>query len=145
MKGIRSGVAAVIALASVSCDSQETLYPVYGRVTCKGSPAVGAVVYLQRPEAGANAPLILGIVQQDGSFELTTGSQGQGAPAGDYVVLIEWKRVPGRGKQRLQTGPDRLQGRYADARSPRFRATVAGPATTLPAFEVGDAAAPRPR
>ena len=36
--------------------------------------------------------MIMGIVMQDGSFELSCGSLGKGAAAGEYDVVIEWKQ-----------------------------------------------------
>ena len=41
---------AALALACASC-SKDHRYPVSGRVTYKGSPAAGATVIFQRPEA----------------------------------------------------------------------------------------------
>jgi hypothetical protein len=76
------------------------------------------------------------IVQKDGSFEMVTGTVGLGAPAGDYDVLIEWKRVTGRGIRRPQAGPDLLQGRFADPRHPLFRAKIEAGPNKLPPFEL---------
>ena len=45
----------------------------------------------------------MGIVQEDGSFELVCGSSGKGAPPGDYDVLIEWKRVTGQGRPQARS------------------------------------------
>ncbi len=81
-------------------------------------------------------PLITGLVQEDGSFELVCGSLGKGAPPGDYDVLIEWKRVPGQTRQRSQTGPDILRGRYADPKHPRFHVLIKAERNELTPFEL---------
>ena len=42
-----------------------------------------------------NDHTIMGIVQEDGSFELVSGLPGEGHPPGEYDVLIEWRRTSG--------------------------------------------------
>jgi hypothetical protein len=130
---------ATLALACASCSNRNNLYPVSGKVTYKGSPASGATVFFHRQGGDAmNDHMIMGIVQEDGSFELVCGSLGKGAPPGEYGVLIEWKRVAGQNKGRPQHGPDKLMGRYADPKRPLFYATVEAKATTLPLFDLMD-------
>jgi hypothetical protein len=123
-----------------SCNGNK-LYPVSGKVTLQGVPATGAAVFFRRQGADPmNEPMIMGVVEDDGSFEVVTGSLGKGAPPGEYDVLVEWKRVTGKGK-RPQAGPDLLHGRYADPQRPRLHATVEERANELPIFEVTDAEA----
>jgi hypothetical protein len=130
---------AVLGLAGGSCGSKDDIYPVSGKVTCKGLPAAGAAVFFHRRGGDAiKGPPLVGIVQQDGSFELLCGAVGKGAPPGDYDVLIEWKRRTGQGQGRPQTGPDRLKGRYADPTRPRLHAVVKRESNTLPPFELTD-------
>lgn len=134
-----------LMLACVSCGNPHNLYPVSGKVTCNGLPASGAVAYFYRQgDPATQKPTIIGVVQQDGSFELVSGTLGKGAPPGDYDVLIEWKRVPIPGRaMRLQTGRDVLHGRYADPKRPLLHATIEAKATSLPPFELTDATANR--
>jgi hypothetical protein len=132
---------AALVLACVSCGNRNNLYPVSGTVTYKGAPAAGATVFFHRQGGDAmNDNLIMGIVDEDGSFELVCGSRGNGAPPGQYDVLVEWKLVAGQGKGRPQHGPDKLKGRYADRKHPLLHATVQARATNLPPFELTDAA-----
>jgi hypothetical protein len=77
----------------------------------------------------------MGIVQNDGSFELVCDALGKGAPPGEYHVLVEWKRTIGHSNRRLQP-PDKLQGRYADLKHPLLHATVEAKPTDLPPFEL---------
>jgi hypothetical protein len=85
-----------------------------------------------------NDHMIMGIVQDDGSFELVSGPPGKGVPPGTYDVLIEWKQIGGQSKGRPQQGADKLKGRYADPKRPLLHATVEAKATTLPPFELTD-------
>ena len=85
-----------------------------------------------------NDDMIMGIVQEDGSFGLVGGLPGKGIPPGEYDVVIEWKQAGNRGQQRRQQGPDKLKGRYADAKRPLLHAMVEAKATTLPPFELTD-------
>jgi hypothetical protein len=132
-------VTAALGLSCASCGTKESLYPVMGKVTYKGSPATGAAVFFHHRGSDAAEPPIMGMVREDGSFELICGSLGRGAPPGDYEVLIEWKRVAGKGRRRPQIGPDKLKGHYANRKHPLLFATVEPHATSLPPFELTDA------
>jgi hypothetical protein len=127
---------AALALTSVSCGNS-VLSPVSGKVTYRGAPATGATVFFQRQGVDPlNEHLIMGLVQEDGSFELVCGSLGKGAPPGEYDVVIEWKPVIDQRQGRPRHGPDRLKGRYADPKHPLLHAVVKAEATTLPPFEL---------
>jgi hypothetical protein len=121
------------------CGSSNNLYPVSGRVLYKSAPATSATVFFYRRGAEAiNEQVIMGIVQEDGSFELVCGALGKGAPPGEYDVLIEWKVVSGQSKGRPQHGPDRLKGRYSDPKNPRFRVTIRAERNELAPFSLMD-------
>jgi hypothetical protein len=129
---------AALALACASCNINN-IYPVSGKVMYRGSPASGAVVFFNRQGSYLiNEPVIMGIVQEDGSFELVCGSLGKGAPPGDYNVLIEWKPISPQSKGRPQHGPDKLKGRYADPKNPLLHAAVAAKSNVLPPFDLTD-------
>jgi hypothetical protein len=129
----------MLALSCGSCSSNNGIYPVSGKVTYQGSPASGATVFFLRQGGDAiNEHMIMGIVQDDGSFELVCGPLGKGAPPGEYDVVIEWKEVAGQCKGRPQRGPDKLKGRYADPKRPRLHATVDAKTTKLPPFDFTD-------
>ncbi len=135
---------AALALACASCTGNNR-YPVSGKVTYKGSPASGATVIFRRPGGDRmDDHTIMGVVEEDGSFELVSGLPGKGAPPGAYDVLIEWRRghhVPMVGdpsKGRAHQAPDVLKGRYADPKHPLLHATVEAKATNLPPFELID-------
>ncbi len=137
MKKQRLLATGFLALACTSCGNG--LYPVSGKAMYNGHPAVGAAVFFQRKGGKSqNDPLIMGLVQEDGSFALVCGSKGKGAPPGEYEVLVEWKQGGNRGKGRVRTMPDRLKGRYADPAHPLLHATVKAESNNLPPFELTD-------
>jgi len=129
-------ISLLLSLAFASCSNRTNIYPVSGKVTYKGQPAAGATVFFFRQGADpVREPMIMGIVMQDGSFELSCGSLGKGAPAGDYDVAIEWKQrsMPNRKQGRM---PDKLNGRYADPRHPLLRAKVEAESNQLSPFDL---------
>jgi hypothetical protein len=131
-------LAAALAPTCASCSGNK-IFPVSGTITYRGASAAGAIVFFHRQNADPMMePTIMGIVQQNGSFELVCGSLGKGAPPGEYDVVIEWKPVTDQSKGRPRRGPDKLNGRYADPKHPLLHATVLAKATTLPAFNLTD-------
>jgi hypothetical protein len=111
---------AVFGLALAGCgrlrlDRPET-YPVRGRLLVADKPAAGAWVQLNpTSDPGLFGLCPHGIVDVDGSFELTTYNTGDGAPAGSYGLTVKW---PSRSRPNREEGPDRLRGRYSDPRRP---------------------------
>jgi hypothetical protein len=129
------GLTAALALVGISCANKDNIYPVSGKVMNNGSPASGATVFFCRQGGDTiNDHMIMGIVQEDGSFEVTCGSLGKGAPPGQYDVMIEWKPVSGQRNGGPQRGPDKFRGRYADPKNPLLHATVEGKTNELPPF-----------
>jgi len=139
MKKLLWYVLAVIGLACTACGNSNNLYPVFGTVTYRGTPAAGATVFLRRHGADPmNEHAIMGIVGEDGSFKLVCGSLGNGAPPGEYDVLIEWKQGQSQARGLAHKARDRLKGRYADPQRPRLQALVKAEANHLPPFELTD-------
>ncbi len=129
---------AASALVCSSCGSSG-LYPVTGKVLVNGEPAVGATVAFLRKESAdpfkESNPQ--GVVGEDGTFTLV-GPGGDGAPPGEYVVLVEWKEGAGtkRGRAPALNAPDRLKKKYLDPNKPLLTATVEAKANALPTFEL---------
>jgi hypothetical protein len=135
MKKVVCVLAAALALGCASCGKTD-LYPVAGKVTYHGVPAAGATVsFIRQGDETQSDHVILGAVQEDGSFELVCGALGKGAPAGTYDVLVVWRPT---GCCCHKGGSDKLKGRYADPRRPLLHATVDAKTTILPPFELMD-------
>jgi hypothetical protein len=97
-------------------------YAITGEVFVDGQPAVDAFVYLN--PAGADRPRLRPYAQVDntGKFAVSTYETRDGAPAGEYVVTIEWLTYQPLGNQ--WSGPDKLGGRYAKPSESNLRLTV---------------------
>jgi hypothetical protein len=115
-------VSAVLGTCAIGCGKKgPKLHPVQGKVTFEGAAPDGAVVVFQPVDAHAGATMPSGAVGSDGRFKLTTYPHGDGAPEGEYIVLISWLPPEARSSDNPK---NRLPGRYADATQPVFRATV---------------------
>ncbi len=93
------------------------LYPVHGKVMYKGQPAAGATVILRRldPEPNTTPPVAAGQVEDDGTFSVAVDQRGDGAPAGKYVALIQWRKKAEGGEPKPDPKPAAKKGRRAAA------------------------------
>jgi hypothetical protein len=112
---------------------------VHGSVNVDGKPAEGAMVIFC-PVGGSEQvqkTRPFGFTESDGKFELLTVKKGDGAPAGDYKVIIQWpaKTTP-NGDGGRSMGGDRLQGRYMNLEKSQLTATVKQGVNDLPPFEL---------
>lgn len=116
----RSVLVMAVAMASAAlagCGNSAGLFPVSGKVVYRGEPAAGAVVYFHRQmEPGSPSESIpYGIVEDDGSFLLTSDDIGNGARPGSYIVLVEWRDGSG---DRVDVPTVQGQGQAGEAGSP---------------------------
>jgi hypothetical protein len=114
----------LVALTGCS-DGRKALYPVHGKILdAAGQPLSEAVVYfnpVENPAETKHKPA--GMADKEGNFSLTTYRENDGAPAGNYVVTLEWKPV--RRSLLDPDLPDRLEGRFRDPATSKLTATVA--------------------
>jgi hypothetical protein len=127
----------VLALAGCG-DGKIKRFPVKGSVTVDGQPADGAMVVFcpvnPSPEVEALRPSAK--ADASGAFALMTFDAGDGAPAGEYKVLVKWPAKPtmdARDGRPGAPGPDRLKGKYYNLDNTQLTAQVDGP-TELPPF-----------
>ncbi len=139
----RALVLAILVLCVPSCSTDRpACYPVRGEIFVsqgkERTPANGAVVvFHSTAPASVEAPRPTAQVGEDGKFELTTYVKGDGAPAGEYAITIEWRppRPPPPHKPKW-TG-DRLKGRYADPRTSTIHYSVEkGKDNNVPTIEL---------
>jgi hypothetical protein len=147
------------AVGMAGCGRPAGFYPVSGKVLYKGEPAAGAVVYFHQevPSPVPATTIPFGIVEEDGSFYLTSDGAGDGCPPGKYAVLVEWKskseapieqpkpsRVKGKSKaapvnsRSTRNNVDRFKGRYFDISKPLIHADVLAQSNSLAPFELAD-------
>ena len=123
-----------LALALPACGGnagQLPVYPVKGQVALNGEPTDGAFLVFH-PVAGeatkgdktTGEPLRpRAQVKSDGSFELTTYQAQDGAPAGEYAVTVEWRKLIQNGKD-ASPGPNVIPSQYSQATSTPIKITV---------------------
>src|SRR5262249_11406480 len=124
----------LLAVLGSSCtkkDNRKPVYPVQGQVFVNKQPAVDAfVIFHVLNDPDPQLTRAYGRVGKDGSFALTTYEAGDGAPAGDHVVTITWRRLNEAGDE---IGPDRLRGKYSNPQTSKLRRHVKeGPNTLEP-------------
>jgi hypothetical protein len=124
-------VAAAVLLASCGSDGPK-LYPVSGKVLFLDKPAEGAQVVFHLVGGDTNAPKPAGTAGPDGTFTLSTFPHGDGAPAGEYQVVVTWYGD----NAREEGARNKLPARYADAQQSGLKATVKPEATQLEPFKL---------
>jgi hypothetical protein len=106
--------------------------PTKGSITYQGQPIGGAFLALH-PKVGAAAdvPTATAVVQPDGAFAVTTYDTGDGAPEGDYVVTIQWRKATKSGGE-FVPGPNLLPAKYSRPESSDVVVHVASGTNELP-------------
>jgi hypothetical protein len=127
-------VPAVAALLIASCTGGgPKLHPVRGTVLYLDQPAEGAIVVFQPANSTADSPMPSGTVGADGTFTLRTQPHGNGAPAGDYVVLVTW--FPPNSREQ-ENPKNKLPPKYASPTESPLRATVKAGSNELEPFRL---------
>jgi hypothetical protein len=118
---LRAALAApFLTIASCSASGSK-LHPVRGTVLYLDQPAAGAVVVFQPLNSGPESVVPSATAGPDGNFSLRTPPHGDGAPAGEYVVVVTWYPPDAREQ-------DKPPARYGNPADSPLRATVrAGP------------------
>jgi hypothetical protein len=98
---------------------------VRGAIQFRGQPINGAFVTLHpQSNASVDVPHPRASVAADGSFALTTYDGDDGAPAGEYVLTVQWYRPVKQGNDWVG-GPNVLPKKYASPHTSDVRITVA--------------------
>ncbi|MGE3314481.1 MAG: hypothetical protein AB7O26_05140 [Planctomycetaceae bacterium] len=107
-------------------------HPVTGSVLVDGAPAEGVVVrFFRDGRAGStNADTPLAVTKSDGSFELSTNGDGDGAVPGQYTVTFFWKTG------NSPAAEDRLGGRYAKLEDSKVTVEVVSGSNKLDPFQL---------
>ncbi len=116
---------------------KKVCYPVKGELTVAGKPAEGATIILQPRDANPtdwSAGFPRATVGPEGKFQVSTYGENDGAPAGEYVILVTWEAPNPKNEE--ASGPDRLGGRYIDPAKSKLTATVEPRPTELPPIKL---------
>src|SRR5438105_409924 len=105
---------ACVLIAGCGGAKRPTTVPVGGQVLVNGTPYPGVQVTFV-PLSGAAAETLRpsAFTDGEGKFRLSSYSSGDGAPEGEYAVLVAYRPLVGRGDE-AQPGPNVLPARYAD-------------------------------
>jgi hypothetical protein len=129
-------VACFLPLACNRSGSPDNVYPVRGEVFFKGQPATGAAVHFH-PLEGEECTAAFAIVKDDGSFEMSTFGNNDGAEPGNYAVTINWRKEE-RVDDEVVTSPDRLGERYSKADTSGLKVTVTEGKNVVPRYDLKD-------
>lgn len=131
--GLLLGATAAVACSGCGENWKAATYPARGTITINGEPPAGAVVELrsagEQPDVRNSRPWA--VVQEDGSYSLSTYEKGDGAPAGTYKVVVRWP--PDVSQPSLA---DRLGGAYATPERSRWVVIVSEVENDLPPVEI---------
>ncbi len=94
-------------------------FPVQGRIMFDGKPVAGAVVTLHSEVRGTRGRPD-GWTDQNGNFAVSTYRANDGAPAGDYIVTVVWRKRNDDGT----LGPNQLPESYSDEKTTPLRLAV---------------------
>jgi hypothetical protein len=136
----------ILAAGVAGCGNNDApkkvqVYPVKGQVLLPdGKPLkAGRVVFVSKDGLSSST----GKLSEDGTFTLTTGESGEGAPAGDYKVRIE----PDEATLPKSTSPRPnprgslpFPGKYTDEDASELTATVKPEPNQLEPFKMSNAA-----
>jgi hypothetical protein len=117
-----------------SCGSSgPSLQPATGKLLYEDKPAEGATVVFQLENGPADAPKPSGVVAADGTFKLHTYPHGEGAPEGNYVVLVTWFEPS---KNENAESKQKISGKYSDPKTSGLKATIKAGTNTLEPFRL---------
>lgn len=128
--------ALIVAVAGCGGNKGPVLYAVAGSVRINGQPAkdVNVMFTPVSPIPGLNELLSpSAVTAEDGSFRLMSFKPGDGAPAGDYQVTINY---PMNRFNKHLSGIDRLKGKFANPKTSGLTAKVEPKSNSLPTFEI---------
>lgn len=125
-----------LLLAGCGAPKRTPTFPVKGKVLVNGKPAADLFVYFH-PSSKKDDQSFIPYAQtnEEGDFQLSTFKNGDGIPAGDYLVTFEWREKSGTFKNQFQ-GPDKLKERFNKPESSTFKVTITNESTILETFDL---------
>jgi hypothetical protein len=137
--------------ASAGCsggtnEGRPAVYPASGKVVIQGQPASGVLVVLHPVEGSLAAQKGVkpsATTEEDGTFQLSSYEQNDGAPPGEYAATIQWFQPaasPANGRPALPAGfappSDRLRGKFKDPRNSPWKITISEGENDLQPIEI---------
>lgn len=133
----------VAIVACAGCGTAEKpqleVFPVSGKIAVDGKPPVRAEVRFHPAtplkDPGKRSVEPYAYVQADGTFRIGTYLSDDGAPPGEYKVLLVWPTITVEGGEEV-AGPDRLHGRFSNPAMPIALVTVKETENRVPDIEL---------
>lgn len=140
-RAIRRWWCAILVCSFASCSQNISIpstAPVTGTVLMKGKPAPGVrVKFHPQFDIGKVKFIPEGETGGDGTFVLSTGQPGNGAPPGEYAVTFEKPEIESAKKSNyIETEIDAFEGKYSDPDESAWRVVVERGDNTLEPFEL---------
>ncbi|PQO28803.1 hypothetical protein [Blastopirellula marina] len=83
------GIVAICLTSLVGCETPVATHPVTGKVVlANGSPAQGGIIKFRTTSEEGEMVKASGQIQPDGTFQLSTFEDGDGALAGEHEVIL---------------------------------------------------------
>jgi hypothetical protein len=126
-----------VCLCLVSCSKDNygdhPPYPTSGQVLVNGEPAGDAlIVFHHLDNWGKRSIVPQAWTDAEGRFVLSTYAMDDGAPAGEYRVVVEWPAYhSGR-----SIGADKLGGKFSKLEASQLKAHVEKGTNVLPPFDL---------
>ena len=130
----------VVLTAGCGRSDRRPVYPSQGRVFYDGKPIPHALVVLHPLNSAEKEALRPHAkVGDDGQFVLGTYEPGDGAPAGEYAVTVEWWLSAAKAGTREGDGPppaNRLPARYSQPATSGLRVHIQPGDNQLPVLKL---------
>jgi hypothetical protein len=125
---------ALVAMLATSCESNKRVpvFPVSGQVLFGGKPIPRALLVFH--PAGESSLRPLGAAEEDGSFTLSTYDDGDGAPVGEYIVTVEWRRLATIDDDKPP--PNLLPAKYTNPKTSGLTARITEGDNVLPPIQL---------
>ena len=109
---------AALSLFATGCSDaappETAVHPARGSVLFRGKPISGGAIYLHPVLSASQAvPKPHARVAPDGTFQLSTYREHDGAPPGEYAVTVELRALKAVGEEEVREGKHLLPARYA--------------------------------
>ncbi len=129
----------VLTCTTVGCSDsgppRTPTYPVSTTITFQGKPIPGAFVALHPKDPQPDVPTPRANISRDGELKVTTYDTADGAPAGEYVLTIEWYKPIKQGAD-VVAGPNVIPRKYASPKTSPVVIQVAEGTTEIPPIQI---------
>lgn len=126
-------------LTAAGCSETPTgrvpVHKTSGVITVDGRAPEGALIVLHPKSPAGDAPSASGRVKNDGTFELTTYETGDGAPEGEFVVTLDWRKLE-KVNGEFVLGPNLAPKAYTRPATSNAVVRVASGMSVLPKLEI---------